>query len=96
MASIDEKSGVIEARELPDEKKESTDSGSSELFDEPYVPDDSDEFIDPRLKDYPIPLVAKTGMLHSAPSMILLYGSRLLCHISNFCAKLTCNSGLAQ
>ena len=23
-----------------------------------YVPDDNDEFIDPRLKDYPIPLVA--------------------------------------
>lgn len=25
-----------------------------------YIPDDNDEFIDPRLKDYPIPLVAKT------------------------------------
>ena len=23
-----------------------------------YIPDDNDEFIDPRLKDYPIPLVA--------------------------------------
>jgi hypothetical protein len=23
-----------------------------------YVPDDNDEFIDPRLKDYPVPLVA--------------------------------------
>ena len=30
-----------------------------------YVPDDSDEVIDPRLKDYPIPLVAKTVDLHN-------------------------------
>ena len=30
-----------------------------------YVPDDSDEFIDPRLKDYPVPLVAKTVDLHN-------------------------------
>lgn len=29
-----------------------------------YVPDDNDEFIDPRLKDYPIPLVAKCVDLH--------------------------------
>lgn len=26
--------------------------------DKIYVPDENDEFIDPRLKDYPIPLVA--------------------------------------
>ncbi len=30
-----------------------------------YVPDDAEEFIDPRLKDYPIPLVAKTVDLHN-------------------------------
>lgn len=30
-----------------------------------YVPDDTEEFIDPRLKDYPIPLVAKTVDLHN-------------------------------
>lgn len=30
-----------------------------------YVPDDSEEFIDPRLKDYPVPLVAKTVALHN-------------------------------
>lgn len=30
-----------------------------------YVPDDSEEFIDPRLRDYPIPLVAKTVDLHN-------------------------------
>lgn len=30
-----------------------------------YVPDEKDEFIDPRLKDYPIPLVAKTVDLHN-------------------------------
>ncbi|KAK4218481.1 oligopeptide transporter 6 [Rhypophila decipiens] len=30
-----------------------------------YVPDDDEEFIDPRLKDYPVPLVAKTVDLHN-------------------------------
>jgi hypothetical protein len=30
-----------------------------------YVPDDGDEVIDPRLKDYPVPLVAKTVSLHN-------------------------------
>lgn len=29
------------------------------------IPDDNDEFIDPRLKDYPIPQVAKTVDLHN-------------------------------
>ena len=29
------------------------------------VPDDEDEFIDPRLKNYPVPLVAKTVDLHN-------------------------------
>lgn len=32
-------------------------------FDETYIPNDEDKFIDLRLKDYPIPLVAKTGMV---------------------------------
>lgn len=30
-----------------------------------YVPEDNEEFIDPRLKNYPIPLVAKTVDLHN-------------------------------
>lgn len=30
-----------------------------------YVPDEKEEVIDPRLKDYPIPLVAKTVDLHN-------------------------------
>lgn len=30
-----------------------------------YVPDDNEEYIDPRLKNYPIPLVAKTVDLHN-------------------------------
>ena len=30
-----------------------------------YVPDDNEEVIDPRLKDYPILLVAKTVDLHN-------------------------------
>lgn len=33
-----------------------------------YVPDDSEEFIDPRLKDYPVPLVAKTVDLYNDPT----------------------------
>lgn len=55
-----------------DEKKNasievnSTDPESD--FDEAtkiYVPDDDEEVIDPRLKDYPVPLVAKTVDLHN-------------------------------
>lgn len=30
-----------------------------------YVPGDDEEFIDPRLKNYPVPLVAKTVDLHN-------------------------------
>lgn len=34
-----------------------------------YVPDDNlDEFVDPRVKDYPVPLVAKTVGLHNDPT----------------------------
>jgi hypothetical protein len=34
-----------------------------------YVPDDDhDEFVDPRLKDYPVPVVAKTVSLHNDPT----------------------------
>lgn len=41
---------------------------SCELDEEskkPYIPNDNEEFIDPRLSDYPIPLVAKTVDLHN-------------------------------
>lgn len=48
---------------------EETNSLSSDtIIDEAtkiYVPDEKEEFIDPRLKDYPIPLVAKTVDLHN-------------------------------
>ena len=37
---------------------------------EGIVPDDDDEFIDPRLKDYPIPLVAKTVDLRNDPTQV--------------------------
>lgn len=30
-----------------------------------YVPRDDEQYIDPRLKDYPVPLVAKTVDLHN-------------------------------
>lgn len=33
-----------------------------------YIPDDNEIFIDPRLADYPIPLVAKTVDLHNDPT----------------------------
>nr|XP_001400241.2 hypothetical protein ANI_1_3030024 [Aspergillus niger CBS 513.88] len=39
---------------------------------EGIVPDDNDEFIDPRLKDYPIPLVAKTVDLRNDPTEPIL------------------------
>ena len=35
---------------------------------EGIVPDDDDEYIDPRLKNYPIPLVAKTVDLRNDPT----------------------------
>lgn len=35
---------------------------------EVYIPDDSEEFIDPRLKDYPEKLVARTVDLHNDPT----------------------------
>ena len=54
---------------LPElEKFVTEDSSSVELDDESrdrYVPNDNEEFIDPRLADYPIPLVAKTVDLHN-------------------------------
>lgn len=57
-----------------DEKKTSVDIEVNELglaedpYDDAakiYVPDEHEEFIDPRLKDYPVPLVAKTVDLHN-------------------------------
>lgn len=35
---------------------------------EGVIPDDKDHFIDPRLKDYSVPLVAKTVDLHNDPT----------------------------
>lgn len=53
-----------------DDKKEfnvaEKDCGLGE--NEIYVPGDDDEVVDPRLKDYPIPLVAKTVDLHNDPT----------------------------
>jgi hypothetical protein len=36
--------------------------------DKVFIPDESDVVIDPRLKNYPIPLVAKTVDLHNDPT----------------------------
>jgi len=41
------------------------DSDSVDEYAKIYVPDDSEEVIDPRLADYPVPLVAKTVDLHN-------------------------------
>ncbi|PCG92141.1 Oligopeptide transporter OPT superfamily [Penicillium occitanis (nom. inval.)] len=38
----------------------------------PFVPDEHDDLIDPRLRDYPVPLVAKTVPLHNDPSEPIL------------------------
>ena len=66
-ASISEKK-----EEAYDEQRQDVEVSSGQLdeadYDDAakiYVPDDSDEFIDPRLKDYPILLVAKTVDLHN-------------------------------
>lgn len=43
-------------------------TGPDSDFDEAakiYVPEDNEDVIDPRLKDYPVPLVAKTVDLHN-------------------------------
>jgi hypothetical protein len=69
--STDKKAVASEKREL-DEKlpdvetisERATESESDE-YAKIYEPDDNEEFIDPRLKDYPIPLVAKTVDLHN-------------------------------
>ncbi len=58
--ALDEKQADIE---VVSERANDSDSDEAAKI---YVPDDSDEFIDPRLKDYPIPLVAKTVDLHNA------------------------------
>lgn len=36
--------------------------------DKVFIPGEDDVFIDPRLNDYPIPLVAKTVDLHNDPT----------------------------
>ncbi|RDW77488.1 hypothetical protein BP6252_05541 [Coleophoma cylindrospora] len=62
----------VEEKRPYDEKKPSVDIEVNDLSDDPYddaakiyVPDEHEEFIDPRLKDYPVPLVAKTVDLHN-------------------------------
>jgi hypothetical protein len=46
------------ARDLEIEAVDAQDNDDSISGTRLYIPDDNDEFIDPRLKDYPIPLVA--------------------------------------
>lgn len=53
--------GHIDQEELQDSGVESTPI---------YVPDDHDEVIDPRLKDYPVPMVARTVHLHNDPTQV--------------------------
>lgn len=69
-AAIDEKNlGVVE---------ETSSLSSDTIIDEAvkiYVPDETEEFIDPRLKDYPIPLVAKTVDLHNDFKLVDLYAT---------------------
>ena len=47
-----------------------------------YIPDDDEEFIDPRLKDYVIPLVAKTVDLHNDPTYVSRHPDGPLCYLS--------------
>lgn len=63
-----------------DEKKspadiEVTSATSNDEAAKIYIPDDAEEFIDPRLADYPISLVAMTVDLHNDFSCVLFFGA---------------------
>lgn len=60
----------VSEKQTADIEIEATDSNSfQDISDEKvFVPGENDVFIDPRLKDYPIPLVAKTVDLHNDPA----------------------------
>lgn len=60
VGSVNEKFGI----ESDAERRGGTDSDTDE-YAKIYVPDDTEEVVDPRLKDYPVPLVAKTVDLHN-------------------------------
>lgn len=65
---VDEKPGKDFATYEVHEEETSSQSLGEVNGAETYIPDDSEEYIDPRLKDYPIPLVAKTVDLHNDPT----------------------------
>ncbi|KAK3346669.1 oligopeptide transporter 6 [Lasiosphaeria hispida] len=67
---------VTDEKKAPQDEKRTSDieiaSASDNVVDSDfddaakiYVPDENDDVIDPRLKDYPVPLVAKTVSLHN-------------------------------
>ena len=68
-SSVSKQGSGQTGQSLPEpEKFVIEDSSSVDLddgFRERYIPNDNEEFIDPRLADYPIPLVAKTVDLHN-------------------------------
>lgn len=73
MADFEKKSATSRAASVSD--KDEKHLATYEVHEEPdlaevVVPDDHDEFIDPRLRDYPIPLVAKTVALHNDPTYV--------------------------
>lgn len=67
VVSSDEKRTRYDEKNLDDIEISSDRAGDSDADSAAkiYVPDDNEEFIDPRLKDYPVPLVAKTVALHN-------------------------------
>jgi hypothetical protein len=72
ITTADERTRSLDEKKQPFNEKTGDIEISSERADSEYddaakiyVPDENEEFIDPRLKDYPIPLVAKTVDLHN-------------------------------
>ncbi|KXS99658.1 hypothetical protein AC578_9918 [Pseudocercospora eumusae] len=72
MASAEKSSHGGSDEELKIPSVTTTIVAEKSLDDGAYVPRDDEEFIDPRLKDYPIPLVAKTVDLHNDPTEPIL------------------------
>jgi hypothetical protein len=64
----------LSEKKNPDIEVEALDSDHDRDFSKAkvYVPSEDAIFIDPRLENYPIPLVAKTVDLHNDPTLVIL------------------------
>lgn len=65
-------SKALDEKHVDSIELDASDAYSDIPADKPFVPDENDEVIDPRLKDYPIPLVAKTVDLYNDETYVPL------------------------